>query len=56
MVACIIQIVLFEEHGDVLAFLPGQEEIDECLEILNGKLQHLKQACLLLPLYANLPP
>ena len=28
-VRCVMQLVLFEEKGDILVFMPGQEEIEE---------------------------
>ena len=29
VVRCIMQLILFEDRGDILVFLPGQEEIEE---------------------------
>jgi len=57
-VRTVMQTVLFEDRGDVLVFLPGQEEILETLMLLTEKLRFLGklQTTLLLPLYANLPP
>ena len=53
----VMQIILFEEAGDILAFLPGQEEIDETQKILVEKINILKKSteCIVLSLYANLP-
>ena len=54
----VLQIILFEPAGDVLAFLPGQEEIDETQKMIVEKLALLKKQseCVVLCLYANLPP
>ena len=54
----VLQIILFEPAGDVLAFLPGQEEIDETEKMIVEKLALLKKQseCVVLCLYANLPP
>lgn len=54
----IIQIVLYEElKGDILAFLTGQEDIEETQQILKEKFQilHMKEKVMILPLFANLP-
>ena len=61
MSACmkiILQIILFEEKGNILVFLPGQEEIDETQKMLVEKITLLKKQmdCVVLSLYANLPP
>ena len=52
---CVLQISLFEEEGDILVFLPGQEEIEECALLLSERANFLKIQMLLCPLYANLP-
>ena len=56
-VRCVLQSVLFEAPGDLLVFLPGQEEIEETQCVLQEKLKFLKRLndTLILPLYANLP-
>lgn len=41
-----------ENEGSILAFLPGQGEIQKCAEILEGTLGDT----LIYPLYGNLPP
>ena len=58
LVSTIIQIVLCEEkRGDVLAFLNGQEDIEETSQILKEKFQvlHMIEKVIILPLFANLP-
>ena len=55
-IACVLQIALFEKDGDVLVFLPGQEEIEEVQSVLADRVAYLQLRVLLLPLYANLPP
>ena len=56
-VRCVMQLALFDERGDILVFLPGQEEIEETLQILSEKLRFIAGHAdtLILPLYANLP-
>lgn len=56
-VRCTMQLILFEERGDILVFLPGQEEIEETLNMLDEKLKFLAKSheTMILPLYANLP-
>lgn len=59
MVRSVIQINLAEQEGDILCFLPGQEEIDSCVTVLTQVAPLLpKQAPLLVPmaLYAALSP
>lgn len=41
-----------EHEGDILAFLPGQGEIERCMELLGTSLSPTE----VLPLYGNLPP
>lgn len=59
MVKAVVQVNSLEQEGDVLCFLPGQEEIDNCVNILNTLAPELpKDAPRLvpLPLYAALSP
>ena len=44
-------------EGDILAFLTGQEDIEETAQILKDKfsLLHMKEKVHILPLFANLP-
>ena len=54
----VLQIVLYEQvKGDVLAFLTGQEDIEETLHILKEKFRvlHMSESVVILPLFANLP-
>lgn len=55
----IIQVNNGELEGDILVFLPGQEEIDKCAQLLERLAPELpREAPLIvpLPLYASLPP
>lgn len=59
MVRSVIQINRSEAAGDILCFLPGQEEIDNCVTALNTVAPELpKDSPLIvpLPLYAALSP
>lgn len=59
MIRSIIQINLNEPEGDILCFLPGQEEIDNCVKSLEQLAPQLpREAPLIvpLPLYAALSP
>lgn len=59
MVRTIVQVNMSEQEGDFLCFLPGQEEIDNCVTILNTLAPQLpKEAPMIvaLPLYAALSP
>ena len=59
MIKTVVQLNMSEQEGDVLCFLPGQEEIDNCVSILNTLAPELpKEAPLIvaLPLYAALSP
>lgn len=59
VVRAIVQINSAEQEGDILCFLPGQEEIDNCVNILTTAAPQLpKEAPLIvpLPLYAALSP
>lgn len=59
-VRCCVQINAGEPLGDVLCFLPGQEEIDKAVAVVAqvaGELQRLGHPLMVaLPLYASLPP
>lgn len=44
VIKSIIQIVLFEDKGDILVFLTGQEEIEEIKHLLSQKLDMLDPA------------
>ena len=58
LVSTIIQVALCEEmRGDILAFLNGQEDIEETNQILKEKFQvlHMIEKVIILPLFANLP-
>ncbi|CAK9440210.1 uncharacterized protein LODBEIA_P43100 [Lodderomyces beijingensis] len=59
MIRSIIKVNLTEPEGDVLCFLPGQEEIDNCVKSLEELAPQLpREAPLIvpLPLYAALSP
>lgn len=59
MIRAVVQVNMSEQEGDLLCFLPGQEEIDNCVNILNTLAPELpKEAPLIvpLPLYAALSP
>jgi ATP-dependent RNA helicase DHR2 len=59
VIQSVCQINMSEPTGDVLVFLPGQDEIDKSVDRLNAIAGDLpKQAPLIvaLPLYASLPP
>lgn len=59
MIKTIVQINNSEQEGDILCFLPGQEEIDNCVSVLTTLAPELpKEAPLIvpLPLYAALSP
>lgn len=51
-VAGAVRKVLRECDGDILAFLPGQGEIAQCVELLGDSLAPTR----ICPLYGNLPP
>ncbi|AMD20894.1 HDR152Cp [Eremothecium sinecaudum] len=58
-VRCCVQLNSGEQLGDILCFLPGQEEIDKVVDILNKVSDHLGAGVprlVALPLYAALPP
>lgn len=50
-----MQIAMFEAEGDVLIFLPGQEEIEEVMQQIEEKVNFLRLNVVICPLYANLP-
>ncbi|KAG7665657.1 prh1 [[Candida] subhashii] len=59
MIRTVIQVNLNEPEGDILCFLAGQEEIDNCVNVLTTISPQLpKQAPIIvpLPLYAALSP
>lgn len=59
MIRAIVQTNMSELEGDILCFLPGQEEIDNCVSILQNIAPELpKEAPIIvpLPLYAALSP
>ena len=59
VVKSVVQINQGEQTGDILCFLPGQEDIDKAVEILKNIAPELpKEAPLIvpMPLYAALPP
>ncbi|ODV81788.1 P-loop containing nucleoside triphosphate hydrolase protein [Suhomyces tanzawaensis NRRL Y-17324] len=59
MIRTVIQVNRSEQEGDVLCFLPGQEEIDNCVQVLTQLAPHLpKDSPIIvpLPLYAQLSP
>lgn len=57
-VVTILQIHITQKYGDILVFLPGQEEIEQCQELLverQRKLGTKISELLIRPIYANLP-
>jgi pre-mRNA-splicing factor ATP-dependent RNA helicase DHX16 len=57
-VVTILQIHVTQPLGDVLVFLPGQEEIEQCQEILQERQRKLGsriKELLIRPIYSNLP-
>lgn len=59
VIKTVVQLNQGEQTGDILCFLPGQEDIDKAVEILKNIAPELpKEAPLILPmpLYAALPP
>lgn len=61
MVRCCCQINQGEQMGDILCFLPGQEEIDKAVAIMNKIAACVAETAAVplmvaLPLYAALPP
>lgn len=59
MVRCCVQLNSTEAQGDILCFLPGQEEIDKVVGVLNKISDYLDKNApriIALPLYAALPP
>lgn len=56
-IRAIVQVNTTEPEGDILCFLPGQEEIDNCVSTLNSIAPHLPKETPLIepfPLYAAL--
>lgn len=59
--ACVVttlQIHVTQDDGDILVFLPGQEEIEHCVEQLKEKQRKLGsqlKELIITPIYANLP-
>lgn len=59
VIRCCVQLNSGELTGDILCFLPGQEEIDKAVQILNKISEHLDKSVpklIAYPLYASLPP
>ncbi|SCU83181.1 LAME_0C04258g1_1 [Lachancea meyersii CBS 8951] len=59
IIRCCVQINHGEQLGDILCFMPGQEEIDKAVIVLNKISEHLGSSVPRLigyPLYAALPP
>ncbi|SCU85669.1 LADA_0D08900g1_1 [Lachancea dasiensis] len=59
VVRCCVQINQGEQLGDILCFMPGQEEIDKAVAVMNKISEHLGTSVPKLtsfPLYAALPP
>lgn len=57
-VVTILQIHITQKLGDILVFLPGQEEIEQCQELLQDRIRKLGtrvRELLVRPIYANLP-
>nr|SZF06460.1 putative pre-mRNA-splicing factor ATP-dependent RNA helicase DHX16 [Psoroptes ovis] len=57
-VVTILQIHVTQKLGDILVFLPGQEEIEQCQELLQERVRRLNTSVrelLIRPIYANLP-
>ncbi|RWS27129.1 pre-mRNA-splicing factor ATP-dependent RNA helicase DHX16-like protein [Leptotrombidium deliense] len=57
-VVTILQIHVTQPLGDILVFLPGQEEIEQCVEILQERQRKLvskMRELVIRPIYANLP-
>jgi pre-mRNA-splicing factor ATP-dependent RNA helicase DHX16 len=46
--------------GDILVFLPGQEDIERCIDIINESIQSMEQGSVrplvVLPVFSTLPP
>lgn len=59
MIRAVVHVNMSEQEGDILCFLPGQEEIDNCVNILNTLAPDLPRQApfvVALPLYAALSP
>lgn len=44
-----------DKKGDILVFLPGAEEIDTCVRMIEEKGERFSQSIILIPLYSSLP-
>lgn len=44
-----------DKKGDILVFLPGAEEIDTCVRIIEERGEKYAQSLILIPLYSSLP-
>ena len=44
-----------DKNGDILVFLPGAEEIDSCVNILEERGEKFVNSLILIPLYSSLP-
>lgn len=51
----VLNIHASEEKGDILVFLPGGEEIDNCISIIEERGERYAQSLILIPLYSSLP-
>ena len=51
----VLKIHTSEEKGDILVFLPGAEEIDDCIRTLEERGDKYAQTLILIPLYSSLP-
>lgn len=51
----VLQLHVSEDKGDILVFLPGAEEIDNCISILEDRGEKFSQTLILIPLYSSLP-
>ena len=51
----VINIHTSEDKGDILVFLPGGEEIDNCVRIIEERGERHAQSLILIPLYSSLP-
>ncbi len=59
VVRSVVQVNMGEPAGDILCFLPGQDEIDSCVAVLQQIAEHLPREAPLIvamPLYAALSP
>lgn len=56
MVNTILQIHLNEPEGDILAFLTGQDDIEDVKQILEDRLKACNKPLAVKMLYSALPP